>query len=78
MLYTNLKGADGQIRPRAELIARSAEKLTVLDVVIGPEVVAERMIDQLATGKVPEGGLLRAYSRNGENRIRELLGSFGG
>ena len=78
MLYTNIKGADGQIRPRAELIARAAEKLTALDVVIGPEVVAKLMIDQLATGIVPEHGLLRAYSRNGENRIRELLGSFGG
>jgi len=45
---------------------------------IGPEVVAGLMIDQLATGEAPEGGLLRAYSRNGEDRIRELLGSFGG
>ena len=78
MLYTNIKGADGQIRPRAELIARAAEMLTTLDVVIGPEVVAKLMIDQLETGTVPEHGLLRAYSRNGENRIRELLGSFGG
>lgn len=77
MLYTNLRGANGQIRPRPELIARSAEVLTALDVVIGPEVVAGLMIDQLATGLVPEGGLLRAYSRNGEDRIRELLGSFG-
>jgi hypothetical protein len=78
MLYTNLKGADGQIRPRSELIARSAEVLTALDVVVGPEVVAGLMIDQLATGEVPAGGLLRAYSRNGEDRIRQLLGSFGG
>lgn len=78
LLYTNQKGADGQIRPRPELINRSAEVLTALDVVIGPEVVAGLMIDQLATGKVPEGGLMRAYSRNGEDRIRELLKSFGG
>lgn len=78
MLYTNLKGADGQIRPRPELIARAAEVLTTLDVVIGPEVVADLIIDQLATGQVPEGGLLRAYSRNGEDRICELLRAFGG
>jgi NAD(P)-dependent dehydrogenase (short-subunit alcohol dehydrogenase family) len=78
MLYTNLKGADGQIRPRAELIARAAEMLTALDVVIGPDVVAALMIDQLETGAFPEHGLLRAYSRNGENRIGELLASFGG
>lgn len=78
MLYTNLKGADGQIRPRPELIARSAEVLTALDIVIGPEVVADQMIGQLATGEVPEGSLLRAYSRNGEDRIRELLRAFGG
>lgn len=78
MLYTNIKGADGQIRARPELVARSAEVLTAMDVVIGPEVVAKLMLDQVATGKVPEGGLLRAYSRNGENRLRELLGSFAG
>ncbi len=78
MLYTNIKGADGPIRPRAELVARSAEVLAALDVVIGPDVVANLMLDQLATGEAPAGGLLRAYSRNGEDRIRELLGSFGG
>jgi NAD(P)-dependent dehydrogenase (short-subunit alcohol dehydrogenase family) len=78
MLYTNIKGADGQIRPRGELIARAAEVLTALDVVIGPAVVVGLMLDQLASGKVPEGGLLRAYSRNGEDRIRELLNSFAG
>jgi NAD(P)-dependent dehydrogenase (short-subunit alcohol dehydrogenase family) len=78
MLYTNLKGEDGQIRPRTGLIVRAVDVLTELDVVIGPEVVAGRMLDQLATGQVPEGGLLRAYSRNGQDRIRELLRSFAG
>jgi NAD(P)-dependent dehydrogenase (short-subunit alcohol dehydrogenase family) len=78
MLYTNIKGADGQIRPRAELIARAAEVLTTLDVVTVPEVVAAHMLDQIASGEVPAGGLLRAYSRNGEDRIRELLGSLEG
>jgi len=78
LLYANLKGEDGQIRPRAALIARAAELLKVLDVVIGPETVAAQMLDQLASGAVPPEGLLRAYSRNGENRIRELLESFKG
>ncbi len=78
LLYANIKGADGQIRPRAELIARAADVLAALDVVIGPDVVARLMLDQLASGKVPEGGLLRAYSRHGENRLRDLLDSFGG
>ena len=78
MLYTNIKGADGQIRPRPELIARAADVLTELDVVIGPAVVAGLMLDQLASGQVPENGLLRAYSRNGQDRIRELLRSFAG
>jgi NAD(P)-dependent dehydrogenase (short-subunit alcohol dehydrogenase family) len=78
LLYANIKGEDGLIHPRAELIARAAEVLTALDVVIGPDVVAGLMLDQVASGKAPEGGLLRAYSRNGQNRIRELLGSFAG
>jgi NAD(P)-dependent dehydrogenase (short-subunit alcohol dehydrogenase family) len=78
LLYTSQRGSDGQIRPRPELIARAAEVLTALDVVIGPEVVAGLMIDQLATGEIPGGGLLRAYSRHGEDRIRELLRSFAG
>ncbi len=72
------KGADGERHVRPEAIARSAELLTKLDVVIGPEVVAKLMLDQFESGKAPEGGLLRAYSANRENRITELLGSFQG
>lgn len=78
LLYSNVKGDDGKIRPRAELIARAADVLTQLDVVIGPDTVAKLMLDQIASGVAPQGGLLRAYSRNGENRIQELLGSFAG
>jgi NAD(P)-dependent dehydrogenase (short-subunit alcohol dehydrogenase family) len=78
MLYSNIKDADGQIRPRGELIARAAEVLTALDVVIGPAVVVGLLLDQLASGEVPAGSLLRAYSRNGQDRIRELLRSFAG
>ena len=37
--YLNPKGADGQRHVRPEVIARSAEILTKLDVVIGPEIV---------------------------------------
>lgn len=72
------KGADGERHVRPEAIARSAELLTKLDVVIGPETVAKLMLDQFEAGKAPEGGLLRAYSVNRENRITELLGSFQG
>ncbi|HUJ75383.1 MAG TPA: hypothetical protein VL359_11015, partial [bacterium] len=75
--WLNPKGSDGQRHVRPEAIARSAEILTRLDVVIGPEVVARLMLDQLEKGTVPQGGLLRAYSVNGENRVTQLLSAFG-
>ncbi len=76
LVYSNVKGDDDKIHPRADLIARAAEVLTSLDVVIGPDTVAQLMLDQIASGIVPPDGLLKAYSINGENRIQELLGSF--
>jgi 3alpha(or 20beta)-hydroxysteroid dehydrogenase len=76
--YLNPKGADGQRHARPEVIARAAEMLTKLDVVIGPEVVARLMLDQLEKGEVPEDGLLRAYSSNGENRVTQLMSAFAG
>jgi 3alpha(or 20beta)-hydroxysteroid dehydrogenase len=75
--WLNPKGADGQRHVRPEAIARSAEVLTKLDVVIGPEVMARLMLDQLEKGTAPEGGLLKAYSANGQNRIAQLLSAFG-
>lgn len=74
--YLNPKGADGQRHARPEAIARAAEVLTKLDVVIGPEVVARLMLDQFEKGRAPEGGLLRAYSANGENRVTQLMSAF--
>ncbi len=74
--YLNPKGADGQRHVRPEVIARSVEILTKLDVVIGPEVVARLLLDQLEKGKAPEGGLLKAYSANGENRVTQLMSAF--
>jgi NAD(P)-dependent dehydrogenase (short-subunit alcohol dehydrogenase family) len=76
--YLNPKGADGLRHVRPEAIAKAAEVLGKLDVVIGPEVVARIMLDQLEKGKAPEGGLLRAYSANGENRVTQLLSAFAG
>ena len=74
--YLNPKGADGQRHVRPEVIARSVEILTKLDVVIGPEVVARLMLDQLEKGKAPADGLLKAYSANGENRVTQLMSAF--
>jgi NAD(P)-dependent dehydrogenase (short-subunit alcohol dehydrogenase family) len=74
--FLNPKGTDGQRHARPEVIARAAEVLTKLDVVIGPEVVARLMLDQLEKGQVPEDGLLRAYSSNGENRVTQLMSAF--
>ena len=76
--YLNPKGADGQRHVRPEAIARSAEVLTKLDVVIGPEVVARLLLDQLEKGEVPENGLLKAYSANGEDRVTQLMSAFAG
>jgi len=74
--YLNPKGADGQRHVRPEVIARSVEVLTKLDVVIGPEVVARLMLDQLEKGTAPEDRLLKAYSSNGENRVTQLMSAF--
>jgi 3alpha(or 20beta)-hydroxysteroid dehydrogenase len=74
--FLNPKGSDGLRHVRPEVIARSAEVLTKLDVVIGPEVVARLMLDQLEKGTVPEDRLLKAYSSNGENRVTQLMSAF--
>jgi 3alpha(or 20beta)-hydroxysteroid dehydrogenase len=74
--YLNPKGADGQRHVRPEVIERATEVLSKLDVVISPEVVARLMLDQLEKGKAPEGGLLKAYSAKGENRITQLMGAL--
>ena len=78
LVYSNVRCEDGKIHPRAELIDRAANILSALDIVIGPETVAEMILDQIASGEVPADGLMRIYSRGGENRIRELLGSISG
>jgi NAD(P)-dependent dehydrogenase (short-subunit alcohol dehydrogenase family) len=76
--YLNPKGDDGRRHVRQEVIARSIEVLTKLDVVIGPDVVARIMLDQFEKGTVPQDGLLKAYSSNGENRVTELMSAFAG
>lgn len=76
--WLNPKGADGQRHVRPEVIVRAAEVLTKLDVVIGPEVVARIMLDQLEKGKAPDDGLLKAYSSGGEDRVIQLMGAFAG
>ena len=74
--FLNPKGADGVRHARPEIISRAAEILAELDVVIGPEVVARLMLDQFEKGRAPEGGLLKAYSANGENRVTQLMSAF--
>jgi len=76
--YLNPKGDDGRRHVRSDVIARSVEVLTKLDVVIGPEVVARLMLDQFENGKAPEDGLLKAYSAHGENRVTQLMSAFAG
>ncbi len=74
--YLNPKGEDGQRHVRPEVIERSVEVLRKLDVVIGPEIVARIMLDQFEKGKAPDGGLLKAYSANGEDRVTQLMSAF--
>jgi len=76
--YLNPKGPDGQRHIRPDVIARAADVLTKLDVVIGPEVVARLMLNQFEKGKAPADGLLKAYSANGENRVTQLMSAFAG
>lgn len=71
-----LEGKTRHARPN--VIARAAYVLRLLDVVIGPEVVADRLIRQLASGEAPVNGMLRVYSDSGLDHIRDLLGSFAG
>jgi NAD(P)-dependent dehydrogenase (short-subunit alcohol dehydrogenase family)/acyl dehydratase len=47
--------------------------LGALDLVVPPEVVAQRTLDQFESGVIPEHGMLKVYSRSGENLITHLL-----
>lgn len=59
------------------IVARAAEILTGLDVVITPDIVARAVLNQFESGTVPEQGMLKVYSRDGSDPILGLLGSFG-
>jgi len=76
--FVSPKGPNDERHVRPEVIARAAEILAKLDVVIGPEVVVRLMLDQFETGHAPQGGLLRAYSASGKNPILQLLSAFSG
>jgi NAD(P)-dependent dehydrogenase (short-subunit alcohol dehydrogenase family) len=73
--YVCPRGADGERHVRADVIAKAADTLRALDVVIGPETVARVVLDQVAAQRAPEGGLLRAYSQHGGNPILQILAS---
>jgi len=76
--YLNPKGDDGKRHVRPEVIERSVEVLTKLDVIIGPDVVARIMLDQFEKAALPDAGLLKAYSARGENRVAQLMSAFAG
>lgn len=56
---------------------RVVSALTYLDIVIPPDVVAKRLLDQFESGRMPPDRTLRVYSRHGENRILGLLSAAG-
>jgi NAD(P)-dependent dehydrogenase (short-subunit alcohol dehydrogenase family) len=56
-----------------QILERVVGALAAMDVVITPEVVAERLLDQFESGQIPEKGLLKVYSREGEDPVVKLL-----
>lgn len=55
-----------------EMVNRSAELLEALDIAIRPSVVAELVSAQLDARKPPSLGILKAYSKDGKNRIAKI------
>jgi hypothetical protein len=59
------------------IIARVAEILNQVDVVITPDVVARAVLNQFESGAIPELGMLKVYSQGGADPILGLLSTFG-
>lgn len=61
----------------ASVVARTADVLRQLDVVITPDVVARAVLNQFESGAIPERGMLKVYSQGGADSIIGLLSTFG-
>jgi NAD(P)-dependent dehydrogenase (short-subunit alcohol dehydrogenase family) len=61
----------------AAVVARTAQILNQLDVVITPGVVARAVLNQFESGLIPKLGMLKVYSQGGADPILGLLSSFG-
>lgn len=59
------------------IIARVAQILNQVDVVITPDVVARAVLNQFESGTIPELGMLKVYSQGGADPILGLLSTFG-
>lgn len=72
-VFLNRAARDPKTRAtNAAVVERSVEVLEALDVAIRPSVVGQLVSDQLDQGKPPSQGILKAYSRDGKNRIAKV------
>jgi len=73
LLFLNRAARDKKTREiNSAVVERSIQVLGALDIAIGPEVVADMVSAQLDLGKPPAKGILKAYSRDGGNRIEKV------
>ncbi|MDH5670782.1 MAG: SDR family oxidoreductase [Myxococcales bacterium] len=72
-VFLNRAARDPKTRAtNATMVQRSAQLLEALDVAIRPSVVADLVSAQLDAGKPPSLGILKAYSKGGNNRITKV------
>ncbi len=65
--------AMGVLRDDPQMKGALAGALKALDILVAPEVVADRWYAQLETGKTPEHGILEVYSEHGQDPILQFF-----
>ena len=72
-LFLNRAARDQKTREtNPAVVERSIQILEALDIAIRPQVVGYLISEQLDQGKPPSLGILKAYSRDGKNRITKV------
>jgi hypothetical protein len=72
-LFLNRAARDPKTREtNPAVVERAVEVLEALDIAIRPAVVGTLISEQLDLGKPPSLGILKAYSKDGKNRITKV------